>query len=141
MARRTVEAVTNQTAEMIKNGEFGKSGDLFLSIRAFAQKQDISYVTAQRVAQALRTRGLLMLLGNHLYITSGVARKSSPLSKALRQRRRSIRRSDTRASNPLKASFSVHAPLQIFCMHLRPCSYIVFPFKIKFSRRKYFFRK
>ena len=87
MARRTVEMIANETAEMIKRGEFGKSGDLFVSIRSFAAEQNISYVTAQRTAQVLRNRGLLMLLGNHLYLTCGVARRSSALSKALMQRR------------------------------------------------------
>ncbi|MBQ7800056.1 MAG: substrate-binding domain-containing protein [Oscillospiraceae bacterium] len=78
-------------AEELKNriisGEFGGSGDLFLSIRELAESEGISYVSAQRVTAALRNMGLVMLCGNHQYVTRGPIKRSSALSHYLRKRR------------------------------------------------------
>lgn len=83
----TVNKTVTELKEKILSGEFGSSGNLFLSIRELSKRQGISYVSAQKVTYELRKMGLVMLCGNHQYITYGPIRRSSALSVYLRQRR------------------------------------------------------
>ena len=83
----SVKKITEGLKEKILAGEFGDSGAVFLSIRELAKAEDISYVSAQKVTYALRSLGVIMLCGNHQYVTMGPIRRSSALAQYLRKNR------------------------------------------------------
>ena len=83
----SVKKVTEELKARILLGEFGDSGDEFPSIRELARKENISYVSAQKVTCALREQGVIMLCGNHQYVTRGPIKRSCALAVYLRKNR------------------------------------------------------
>ncbi len=65
----------------IINGDYGKSGERFISIRELADREDISYSLAYKIFHLLAEEYLLLLVKQIWYLTYGVASKHSPLRK------------------------------------------------------------
>mgnify|MGYP004473598049 FL=1 len=90
--QKTVSELADQTEQQLRQGFFGRSGDVFLPLRDFARQSSVSYVTAQRAAVLLQQRGLLTLRNNRLYITRGPLYRNSVLYR-LRQQDAPVSRS------------------------------------------------
>lgn len=77
------ENIANEIEHEIIRGVFGPSGSRFLTVRELAAKKSISYVTACDTASILRERGTIMKYGKMHYISTGLIKKNSPLSKSI----------------------------------------------------------
>lgn len=77
---RNLEA---QLLDEIRAGRHGASGSVFPTVREVAENYAVSYVTAQKALQGLRSEGWLYTLGNHSYLATGAIRKHTPLAREL----------------------------------------------------------
>ena len=77
------EYIADKISHDIKAGCFGESGQRFISVRRLAKEKNISLVTAQKVLNILKARGIVQIFGSSSYITKGRISKDSPLYKAL----------------------------------------------------------
>lgn len=69
--------------EDILKGSYGQSGEEFMTVREYAAKRNISYVTAHSVFVKLREQNLLTLVGKKHFVTSGVVGQDSAIRKRL----------------------------------------------------------
>lgn len=89
---RQQSQLAKRLTDEIEAGGYGASGSRFPTIRELAVRCDVSYVTAQRAFNALRTDGYLRTVGAHTYLTTGAMRADAPLAQVLRELRGTDRR-------------------------------------------------
>lgn len=78
---KKTEQILNTTRHKILSGAYGNSGEQFLAIRDFADREGIAYLTACHVFSELREEGLLFLLKKRWFLCNGICSKNSPLGK------------------------------------------------------------
>lgn len=76
------EEKVRELIRKIRNGELGKSGERFPTVRELAEQEKISLVTAQQIMAELKKRGLVEYYKKNNYLIYGRIGKKSPLIKA-----------------------------------------------------------
>ena len=76
--KKTEEIIENLKTE-IESGQYGASGERFLSVRDFSDQKKLSFVTSYRIFNELKEIGILTLLKNKWFISCGISKKNSPL--------------------------------------------------------------
>ena len=74
--------------QRILAGEYGRSGDRFVSVRQLSEEIPCSYVTAVKTAQWLCSRFVITRCGQNCYVTTGRCGRDSALEQALKKTRR-----------------------------------------------------
>ncbi len=74
----------------ILSGDYGRSGDCFLTTRALAAHCDVALETASALMRTLAAEGLLILDGKHYYLSTGFASAATPYGKRLKARRQKL---------------------------------------------------
>ena len=77
-------------ARRILAGDFGPSGEVFLTARRIVREYDVSLDSAMRILSALTDARLVRLEGNRYYVTTGYAAPDSPLGEKLARSRRKV---------------------------------------------------
>ena len=86
MAKNKINLIKDETAIKLKNGEYGNSGSAFMTIRKFAEKENISYLSSYRIFNSLNQEGSIILYGKKYYISNGLMKKNSELNVNIRKR-------------------------------------------------------
>ena len=71
LVKSKIPFLTEQLAERLQRGEFGRSGEPFLAVRTLAEECSISINSAFRIMNVLAEQRLIRLSGKHYYITTG----------------------------------------------------------------------
>jgi len=77
-----------QLSESLRDGSFGVSGELFMSVKDLASRYCISIESAFKIMTALAEQHLIRLKGKHYYITTGYAAPQTPYGALLSASRR-----------------------------------------------------
>lgn len=85
-----VSKLTAQIAAQIKNGDFGPSGEYFISTRKLSETYGVSIDSACKIMVGLREKRVITLQEKCSYITTGYAAPQTPYGKHLAQNRRKI---------------------------------------------------
>ena len=86
MARNSKSQILfSQIKQEITNGNFGYSGERFLTVRELAAKYNVSLVTSQKVIKLLSTSGIITLYGKTYFITNGKILPKSHLQSRLHE--------------------------------------------------------
>ncbi len=80
--------ITEQLTARLRRGEFGQSGEPFISVKTLAEECGVSVNSAFRIVTALAERRLIRLQGKHYYITTGYVPRQTPYGMLLASSRR-----------------------------------------------------
>jgi len=83
-----VPLITEEIATRLQQGEFGRSGELFISVKALAAECGVSIDSAFHIMKSLAERRFIRLHGKHYYITTGYVPVQTPYGKLLAASRR-----------------------------------------------------
>lgn len=78
-----VPLITEQIALRLHQGEFGRSGELFISVKALAAECSVSVDSAFQIMKTLAERRLIRLHGKRYYITTGYVPVQTSYGKLL----------------------------------------------------------
>lgn len=98
--------VTERLRDDILRGNFGKTGDAFLSVRELSKTMNVSVVTAHRIMNNLKQEDLISLVGNRFKISSCKGIKKRSVAGSKRQNNNLIGLVVTNLENPFFANLA-----------------------------------
>lgn len=74
-----IDLLTKKISEKILRGDYGKSGEQFLSVREICKQENISFNLSYALFQNLEKEHLIFLIKQKWYLTYGIANENSAL--------------------------------------------------------------
>ena len=86
--KQVVLSVAKTVSEKLLNGDYGKSGEAFMTVKMLSKEYNISVESAFRVFKELSNRHLIRLNGKRYYITTGYVSPETPYGSLLASSRK-----------------------------------------------------